>query len=537
MASSFDTYLRLEPRPYERNLEAGFAAAIHDPLWFLARQWQMGEHQGENASSPVWVKYTLASHPIQSSDRSFDPRVIPAEAIVESEIDDWWTMGRRVRIGKRMSAQVALPNDQSLRFHNPPPPYEYFHDQFDGLALWRARATLGLAADLFSTDIPPDSQPAWNSEELLYEQTEQNAFATDQHKLRVQRHRGGRMDWYSVNASISEQASNATTNQREVIPTALQYPGAPNNRWWQIEDAAVDVGGYTPDSSHTPTAFLTDLIFSHSDDWFLFPVSAIAGHVVAIEKMEVIDAFGRSYNSEDAGDHPVGNSGAWLWQGLRPPQDWTLFQVDGLTPGHLVLWHVAELPLESNAIERVQFGLDEGSNLLWAVERTVDGREVESRKVDIPDEASSPKFNEGTPSGDARHAREYAYVPAQGIVPHWHPYDYESEEVSRQRRLVQRRLGDLSRQKPVKMPGPEAEVLKATDGGQAHKIAPLAVPSNGIEVERRWQLARDMNGTPVLWVQRRRTSLLSPPARQLRFDVMEEVASGLSARRWQTEQG
>jgi hypothetical protein len=30
-------------------------------------------------------------------------------------------------------------------------------------------------------------------------------------------------------------------------------------------------------------------------------------------------------------------------------------------------------------------------------------------------------------------------------------------------------------------------------------------------------------GQPVLWIQRQRRSLLSPPARRLRFDVMEEA--------------
>ena len=73
------------------------------------------------------------------------------------------------------------------------------------------------------------------------------------------------------------------------------------------------------------------------------------------------------------------------------------------------------------------------------------------------------------------------------------------------------------------MPAPEAEVLQSETPGQPHTIAPLAVPTNGIDVERRWMLARDMDGQPVLWIQRQRRSLLSPPARRLRFDVMEEI--------------
>lgn len=188
----------------------------------------------------------------------------------------------------------------------------------------------------------------------------------------------------------------------------------------------------------------------------------------------------------------------------------------------LVLWHVAELPLESGTLERVQFGLDEQSNLLWAVERRVDGREVESGRQEVADSA---QFNAGKPSGDAREAREYAYVPARGIVAHWHPYTL-NEPGDGERRLVQRSLADLSRQQPTRMPPPEAEVLKPNRPNALHQVDPLAVPSNGIEVERRWMLARDMTGAPVLWIRRQRRPLLSPPARRLRFDVMEEAKEG-----------
>jgi hypothetical protein len=205
------------------------------------------------------------------------------------------------------------------------------------------------------------------------------------------------------------------------------------------------------------------------------------------------------------------------------PTDWTLFKVDGATAAEaglpssaLVLWHVAELPLEGAALERLQFGLDEQSNLLWAVERTVDSREVESRR---PELADTPGFNERSPTGDTREAREYAYVPRRGIVPHWHPYTLDDDGT---RLLVQRSLADLSRQKPTRMPAPTAQVLQPPVSGGQHQIAPLAVPSNGVEVERRSTLARDMHGHPVLWTRRRQRTLLSPPARRLHLDVLEE---------------
>src|SRR5664279_309840 len=119
----------------------------------------------------------------------------------------------------------------------------------------------------------------------------------------------------------------------------------------------------------------------------------------------VSDAFGRTYNSED-----VNGTNDLLYPGLKPPDDWTLFEIAGLTAKDIMLWHVAELPLESIPVQKVQFGLDEVSNVLWAVERTIDGRDVDLVKVDDPD-PSSKKFNSGVPTGNSLPVRpiEYAY--------------------------------------------------------------------------------------------------------------------------------
>ena len=76
------------------------------------------------------------------------------------------------------------------------------------------------------------------------------------------------------------------------------------------------------------------------------------------------------------------------------------------------------------------------------------------------------------------------------------------------------------------MPPPRAEILQAgtPESSQLHQVLPMAIPSNGIEVERRWMLARDMLGNPILWIERQRKPLRTPPARRLRFDVMAEAA-------------
>src|SRR5690348_7581292 len=52
---------RVEPSPRDDSLQRGLEAAVRDPLWFLARQWQVGELQGEDAASPAFVNVTTSA--------------------------------------------------------------------------------------------------------------------------------------------------------------------------------------------------------------------------------------------------------------------------------------------------------------------------------------------------------------------------------------------------------------------------------------------------------------------------------------------
>src|SRR5947209_17412976 len=50
--ASITTWQRLEPRSTD-DIAVGLQGRVHDPLWMLARQWQLGEFKGEDAGSPV----------------------------------------------------------------------------------------------------------------------------------------------------------------------------------------------------------------------------------------------------------------------------------------------------------------------------------------------------------------------------------------------------------------------------------------------------------------------------------------------------
>ena len=117
--TSYTSWLRFEPRPRAASLEHSFEARVHDPLWLLGRQWQLGEFQGEDVGTPVQVQASIADSPIDAigigsgaAVRAYDPAKQPLEMIVEQEalpetsVDAW-----------RRAAQYGL---QFLRMLDPP---------------------------------------------------------------------------------------------------------------------------------------------------------------------------------------------------------------------------------------------------------------------------------------------------------------------------------------------------------------------------------------------------------------------------------
>ncbi|AKF86649.1 hypothetical protein MFUL124B02_30895 [Myxococcus fulvus 124B02] len=505
MATRYEMYQRLEVKQPGEDLNRGFLAEVCDPLWFLGRQWQMGEHQGEDASSPVSVTYRASHQPVDplEGNPEQDPLLIPPEALIESEPDDWWTPGRRLRIGK--AASVSLPPvasaDPTLLLADLPTPYERFNGKgYDGRRLYARRVELGLDAAHFSevpATVPVD---LWDPAELCYSAR----LTCAGRELSVPRHAGGHLDWYSVESEkplpLPEEPLDAVT----VFPGRMRYPGAPHPRWWQIEEARVDIGGFPPDRSHFATMLLIDLVVSHSDDWFLYPIVTRAGHAVTLHEVVVKDSFGEEWT-------------------VTPPVDWSLFRVAGLAETSLLVFPTVTTPLEGPKLEDVVLGVDEDANLLWAVEQRVHGRDLPT-----PPRDAFERREPGDPVLSTERKR-YEYQPSTPVYPHWHPYTVT--EVEGRRRFVQGRLADLAAQPPVLMPEPQARVLSdplAQPSEPAHQIEPSSVPTQGLRLERRALLARGTDGRPVLWTQRRRLPLLSPPASHLRFDVMQEALTAVS---------
>lgn len=64
---------RLEGRPRTTDFGRALRAEIRDPLWLLARQWQLGEFRGTDGGSPVTATYSVIASPLSRFRPGTDP--------------------------------------------------------------------------------------------------------------------------------------------------------------------------------------------------------------------------------------------------------------------------------------------------------------------------------------------------------------------------------------------------------------------------------------------------------------------------------
>ena len=57
-------WTRLEPHPRDGSMARSLQAQVRDPLWMLARQWQVAELEGEDAGSPVQATMSVQAQPL-----------------------------------------------------------------------------------------------------------------------------------------------------------------------------------------------------------------------------------------------------------------------------------------------------------------------------------------------------------------------------------------------------------------------------------------------------------------------------------------
>ncbi|HOA27940.1 MAG TPA: hypothetical protein PKG51_10555, partial [Arachnia sp.] len=115
--------------------------------------------------------------------------------------------------------------------------------------------------------------------------------------LEAAEHEGGHLDWYSFDQGATRfladgDPAGTVVDVRSVIPVPAEYPGMPKPRWWQFEDAAVDLGRLSADATDVARIVVSEFALLYSNDWFTVICRQPVGSVAELQGVVVTDTFG-----------------------------------------------------------------------------------------------------------------------------------------------------------------------------------------------------------------------------------------------------
>jgi hypothetical protein len=520
---------RLEPGYRTGSVEPGLTARIHDPLWLLTRQWQFGEFGGQDAGSPVLVRLRGTSAPIDAwrpevpaspGDQPgeagpapgwtlFDARSGPLDAPVEAEpivVD--------VRMRAEGGAQLLrMLDDTGLLAAAAGALAPHLLDKVDddsavGLLGGRVPDAAAVAAAVDAGTLPAGLAPVTGPWRQWWAATaaDQGPDCFDPHRfehgaafsgagvvLAAPEYLGDGLDWFSVDLDLTAETAPERPGYAfadEAIPATVRFPGLPADRFWEMEDALIDLSSADVSALDTGRLLLIAFATVYGNDWFLVPLEVPGSSLTLFDRVVVRDVFDRTHLIDRAG---------------RNDPDWTMFTPYSPDPRHPAAGALLMLPAGvgqlGDVLERVVLTRDELANLAWAVQHSYTderGEPVDRR------EAWLRAAQEPAPPGDLP-----AYA-VQTIVPdYWFPLVPEQVKPS----VIQFRLAQLIG--PGLAAQPEGRLI--AEGQWVHEEE---VPREGATVLRRPVLARWFDGSWHRWIRRVRSAGTGESSSGLAFDTV-----------------
>lgn len=396
-------------------------------------------------------------------DAAIDTRAVLA-AFVGDTRPAWWRAALRSGAARRAAAERAL-------------------------AHWVAWVGAEVLPD------SDDDEGCWVGSRLEHE----FAVATPTRVLRAPAHTGGEVSWSTFDMEPRSRPgaepgagdpppsqAPVRTIDRTLLATPLTFPGMPASRFWELEDARVDLGSVWADPHELARLLVVECALVHGGDWLVVPVDVPAGVVVTVDSVEYTDTFGTTWSVDTSGaDTPR----------------WRMFAVTGpaseALPGLVVPPASAGL-LQGSPVEDVGFVRDESANLVWAIEHLVPGAGGDPV---VPRSAAPEPRPEPTP------------VPGESVLGYqlmtevpqtWTPYlprvgpitGHDDGAVTLVRGVVARYATDGTRVDVV----PAGTLLT----GDEHRwVGSAEVPREGVRVQRVPVIARRGDGSWASWTARR----------------------------------
>ena len=461
---SITGFTRLETQPTAISLKTGLQAPLADPLWMLARQWQFNEFQGEDAGTPLKLRFAVegmavdafrSGHAEDQPWQALNTGAAPIETRVEAE-PVWDTHPRLrgeaglqlLRMAPNAAVRAALLTAYPLTLKAPTDPEAdeaglLWHTLFDQ----RTVDAQALAADLLPlldaagklanlpaalngvniatialenwfawlTDLVfegAQDNPAWQRNRLEY------AFALRGGNvvLKADEYTDGHVDWedFRAEAAVGADAAPAVMQQFAVAqrhPSPVRYPGMPAERYWEFEDGQVNFAGAEAGVTDLLRISVTEFALSFGNDWFVTPVRLPVGGLYRVTGFEITDSFG--VISSAAAFKAVNNT------------PWTMFQMsadpnlEGLLDNTMFLPDSLDGVQEGAVLEHTLLARDEMANLAWAIEKKVQG--VSGEPLDRDREAKSLAFQQQIHFAHELDSPQLAYRLATPVPANWTP--------------------------------------------------------------------------------------------------------------------
>ncbi|GGW37011.1 hypothetical protein [Arenibacter certesii] len=552
-------YNRIEGSPRSKNPNHNLKMEVRDPLWFLCRQWQFGEFQGEDAAT-AYQANIMGVHSVPEEITLHNGNKItysidkPLEMVIEREDIDA-TLFLRAQMGRHLSKILKSKNiakyTKELQLEYPIE-VEVDADDYEGIYLEKAIGhllpdgylvygaiiknefkswyetnanidvghydLLAKSADEFGAwfhrlyQQPGKDESAWVPEHLEYNFALDSKINADlKRTLMADQYASGHLDWkdFDQKQSSATASDHPFSDPVEVvqtfIPAPLQFSGMPHPRLWQMEDGTTDFGALSASPTSIMNLLLAEYGLTYSNDWFVLPYELNINTICEVKGICITDVFGQHFHIAPTVEDPE--------------MDWQEFaqfhhtERDNATFNESIFYLVPAVGklMESEDIEKVNLMRDEMSNMVWAIENTVPSAAGMGRVL----KRNIPSLSDFEPADEESKIR---YVLGNTVPDNWIPF------IPVHKKVPANVIPQEIRLQRARMPQSSAAKSKLISEVQpVYFIEEQEVLSAGTIVTRNFQRTRWINGKTFLWLGRRKAAGRGEGSANLKFDQLLDI--------------
>lgn len=382
-----------------------------------------------------------------------------------------------------------------------------------------------------------EDSDAWNPPALEYGFTCSAPVKGKQKILQAEEYYHGHLDWYSFDysqratqlpAPPHPEPAVEETMVKSFIPSAVEFEGMPNRRWWKFEDGKTYLGDVKPSTTDLAKLLLMEFALIYSNDWFIVPFKLPTGTLASIKGMAVTNSFGERTWIQASGQ---GADDDW--------HSWTMFTINkkgiqSYQKADTTLLLTPSVPKiqEGPPLEEVTFLRDEVANMVWAVETKVPlltgaakrGNEsaflVRSYHENLLDNSGTKTIPD--------YVAPISYLAMTTVPENWIPFLAAHEQNSNRDIVLQRasmlRIMEGDPNPPHRV-APLTPIVREgldEDTPQGYFIHEEEVPRAGAIVTRSFQRTRWKDGKIFLWSGMRKTTGRGEGSSGLAFDQIPQ---------------